>query len=265
MGTPQYCVYNQTSECFLSLGVTHGDSTLEHIKGLMAGRAPRYDEGKWVLHPKGVHFFRLFSTRDLVFLDDQHRVIGVIDSFPPFQFAPIGPDVASVLALPVRTIDSSQTQRGNQLVICVAEELEFRLRSMPDLDKYDLTEGLLAPEDFQGQKKWATHSSAPDRRTARRKRWPRLVAYDSAGGALEVHGVKDMSASGLYLMTEERWPLGTRVTMTLQRTDGLEDNPRKNTITVQLRVIRWGADGVGLSFTQSESEELPVMALSTAQ
>jgi PilZ domain len=265
MGNPQYCVYNQTSECFLSLGVTHGDSTLEHIKGLLAGRTPRYDEGKWVLHPKGIHFFRLFSSRDLVFLDDKHRVIGLIDSFPPLQFAPVGPEVASVLVLPVRTIDSSQTQRGNQLVICVAEELEFRLRSMPDLDRFDVTAALLAPDDLHAQKKWATHSSAPDRRTARRKRWPRLVAYDSAGEVLEVHGVKDMSASGLYLMTEDRWPLGARVTMTLQRTDGLEDNPRKNTIAAQMRVVRWGADGVGLAFMQSESDELPLMALTTAQ
>src|SRR6266567_471607 len=208
MGNPQYCVYNQTSECFLSLGVTPGDSTLEHFRALLAGRTHRYDEGKWLVHPKGIHFFRLFSSRDLVFLDDKHRVIGLIESFPPFQFAPVGPEVASVLALPVRTIDSSQTQPGNQLVICVAEELEFRMRSMPDLEKYELTEALLSADDLHGPKKWDAHGSAPDRRIARRKRWPRLVAYDSAGGALEVHGVKDMSANGLYLMTEERWPLG---------------------------------------------------------
>src|SRR3954462_13655525 len=110
MDTPQYCVYNQTSECFLSLGVTHGDSTLQHLKGLLAGRTPRYDEGKWLTHPKRMHFFRLFSSRDLVFLDDKHRVIGLLECFPPFQLANIGPEVASVLALPLRTIDYSQTQ-----------------------------------------------------------------------------------------------------------------------------------------------------------
>ena len=104
-----------------------------------------------------------------------------------------------------------------------------------------------------------------DRRVARRKRWPRLEAYDSTGGAHEVHGVKDMSANGLYLMTEERWPLGAQVTMTLQRTDAIDDNPRNNAITVQLRVIRWGADGVGLSFVQPEAEESPLLAFTTAR
>jgi len=255
MGCPQYCVYNQTSECFLSLGITNGDSTLARFKGVLAGRSPRYDEGKWVTHPMGVHFFHLFSSRDLVFLDEKHRVIAVIESFPPFRFAPLGPSVASVLALPVRTISSSQTQPGNQLVICAAEELEFRLRGMPDLE----------PLELQPPRKWTAHDSPVDRRVARRKRWPRLVAYDCSGGALEVHGVKDMSANGLYLMTEERWPLGAQVMMTLQRTDGLDDGSRSNTITVQLRVVRWGSDGVGLSFVQQELEESPVLAFTTAR
>lgn len=265
MERPQYCVYNQTSECFLSMGVTHGDSTLASFKGFWAGRTQRYDEGKWVVHPRGIHFFRLFSSRDLVFLDDKHRVIGMIESFPPLRFAHLGAAVTTVLALPVRTISSSQTQPGNQLVICAAEELEFRLRRMPDLEKYELIDVPLGTDDLQGPKKWLAPPPPPDHRTARRKRWPRLVAYDSTGGMLEVHGVKDMSASGLYLMTEERWPLGTQVTMTLQRTDGMDDNPRNNTITVQLRVVRWGRDGVGLMFMQSELDESPLVALTSAR
>ena len=265
MERPQYCVYNQTTECFLSLGVTHADSALARFKGLLAGRMQRYDEGKWVVQPKGMHFFHIFASRDLVFLDEKHRVVGALKSFPPTRFAPIGPEVASVLDLPLQTIDSSQTQPGNQLVICAADELEFRLRSMPDLQKYEFSDFPLAPDDLPAPKKWSARDAASDRRIARRKRWPRLVAYDSRGGALEVHGVKDMSANGLYLITEERWPLGSQVMMTLQRTDGMDDNPRNNTITVQLRVIRWGSDGVGLAFVQSEAEESPLLALTSAR
>jgi hypothetical protein len=261
----QFCVYNQTSECFLSLGVREGDGALGRLGGLLTARPRRYDEGQWVQRPRGNHFVRIFSSRDLVFLDDKHRVLGVLESFPPFRFAPVGPEVASVLDLPVQTIVSSQTQPGNQLVICAAEELEFRLRSMPDLQKHELTDFYIATEELQAARKWNPPPAAPDRRAGRRKRWPRLVAYDSLGGALEVHGVKDMSASGLYLMTRERWPLGAQVTMTLQRTDGLDDNPKNNTIMVQLRVARWGADGVGLAFVQSEAEESPLMALTSTR
>src|SRR5258708_1442716 len=69
MDKRQYCVYNQTSECFLSLGVTREDRGFARFKGLLRGRAPRYDEGFWLSRPKGVHLLRLFSSRDLVFLD----------------------------------------------------------------------------------------------------------------------------------------------------------------------------------------------------
>jgi len=263
MVRPRYCVYNQTSECFLSMGVTHGDSTLTRFKGLLAGRTQRYDEGTWLDQPKAMHFFRLFSSRDLVFLDEKHGVIGTLECFPPFRFAAIGPEVASVLALPIDTISSSQTQPGNQLVICVAEELEFRLRRMPDRTCDEWIEPPMIQEMLPPPRKWLAQCPTPDRRASRRKRWPRLVAYDSMGGTLEVHGVRDMSATGLYLVTEDRWPLGSLVTMTLQRTDGLDDNPLGNTITVQLRVVRWGKDGVGLTFVQSEVEESSAMALSS--
>src|SRR5690242_1640393 len=175
MERPQYCVYNQTSECFLSLGVTQGDSAFAHVAGLLAGRTRRYDEGKWVEHPRAIHLFRLFSSRDLVFLDDKHRVIGALECFPPFRVAPIGPAVASVLALPVHTIASSQTQPGNQLVICVAEELEFRLRRMPDLHSDEWAEPSFARETLPALRKWTALCPTPDRRMGRRKRWPRLV------------------------------------------------------------------------------------------
>jgi hypothetical protein len=208
--------------------------------------------------PKGRHLFRLFSSRDLIFLDDKQRVVEAIESFPPFRLVPISANVESVLALPVRTIDSSQTQAGNQLVICVAEEMEFRLRSMPDPEEHELVNFPLDMDSFDGA---SPQPAGPERRTATRNHWPSLVAYDQRGGALEVHGVKDLSANGLYLMTKDRWPLGTHVTMILQRTDALDDNVRSDAISVQLRVVRWGKDGVGLAFMQSDAEETPLMAL----
>jgi hypothetical protein len=160
MESCQYCIYNQTSECFLSLGVTPEDRGFARFKGLLRLRAPRYDEVHWVSRPKGVHLFRFFSSRDLLFLDAKHRVVRAIELFPPFRFVPVGENIASVLELPVHTIDSSQTQPGNQLVICLAEEMEFRLRSMPDLEKDDRVE--LSAENLPVRN---TPSARQDRRT----------------------------------------------------------------------------------------------------
>jgi len=91
-----YCVYNQTRECFLSLGVTPADTVLARLKGLI---------GK---------------------LDENYKVIHVIEHFPRFRIAPIRIKAASVLELPTHTIYSSQTQVGDQLIICGVEEIESR-------------------------------------------------------------------------------------------------------------------------------------------
>ena len=69
-----------------------------------------------------------------------------------------------------------------------------------------------------------------------------------------VHGIRDASATGLYLLTENRWPLGTLVMMTLQRTD-TSDGTFDGSIEVQLKVVRWGSDGVGLQFVLPETLE----------
>jgi hypothetical protein len=121
----RYCVYNQTSECFLSLGVTRKGRGFARAR-----KAPCYDEGQWLSRPTRVRLLRLFSSRDLVFLDARHNVLRVIESFPQFRIVPMGKNVASVLELPVHTIDSSQTQEGNKLVICELEEMVFRLRGV---------------------------------------------------------------------------------------------------------------------------------------
>jgi uncharacterized protein len=69
---------------------------------------------------------------DLIYLDENYRVIHVIEYFPRFRIAPLRTQAASVLELPTHTIYSSQTQPGDQLVICAPEEMENRLsRDLP--------------------------------------------------------------------------------------------------------------------------------------
>lgn len=259
MQKQQYCVYNQTSECFLSLGVTLGDNTVARLKALWGKGTLGFDEGSWITPAKGLGTLGIFSSRDLVYLDESHKVLDVVEGFPTFRLAPARSDAASLLALPERSIYSSQTQPGNQLVICVAEEMEFRLRTLPQ----PIFEERLAPLDTEpapALKTWLPGGLTKDRRGAFRKRWPRLVAYGDHGETLTVHGVRDISATGLYLMTEERWPLGAEVRMSLQRTDGL-DEKAANPITVQLRVSRWGNDGVGLEFVQQDAEQSALLAM----
>ena len=40
-----YCVYNQTRECFISLGVTPADTTFARLRGLIGRLELKFDAG----------------------------------------------------------------------------------------------------------------------------------------------------------------------------------------------------------------------------
>jgi hypothetical protein len=259
MENRQYCVYNQTSECFLSLGVTVAGKGKSWLKTIV-GKAPREaDEGRWITHPGWIGTLGTFSARDLIYLDDTNKVLATIEHLPPFGLAPRHRDASSILELPPRTIAASQTHAGHQLVISGAEEMVFRLRTMPAEERNQIFDDAEGDPDNAGGNTLPGKSSR-ERRIARRVRWPRLVAYDANGTEMPIHGIRDISVTGLYLLTGERWPVGAEVRMSLQRTDGLDDHSMIP-ITVDLRVARWGDDGIGLEFLQPNAEQIALTSL----
>jgi hypothetical protein len=92
----------------------------------------------------------------------------------------------------------------------------------------------------------------PDARKAARESMSGLSAFFFTGGAPVEHGVRDISPTGMYVLTEERWYPGTVVRMTL--TDRMETSVERS-ITLNASVVRWGNDGVGLRFVLQNSND----------
>jgi hypothetical protein len=86
-----------------------------------------------------------------------------------------------------------------------------------------------------------------EERRAVRLPMPGLVAYFFTGGSPRPHPIKDISVTGFYMCTDERWLPGTIVRVTLQMVDTSGEGGR-DTITVHSRVVRWGPDGGGFEF-----------------
>jgi Flp pilus assembly protein TadG len=103
-------------------------------------------------------------------------------------------------------------------------------------------------------KSWFEGLRSHDRRKGRRREAPPVVAYYWDGAAPVAHRIRDISSAGFYLLTEQRWYVGTLVTMTLQKTSGA-DAGSEHSIAVQARVVRFGADGVGLAFVLQPSQD----------
>jgi len=108
---------------------------------------------------------------------------------------------------------------------------------------------------------WLSDVFSTNRRRAPRTKSPELRAYFWTGGHAEPHHIRDISASGLFLLTQDHWYPGTMVRLVLQYRDGTEEEESvnfnvdpeirkipKNSITVQAIVVHQDDQGVGFGF-----------------
>jgi hypothetical protein len=87
----------------------------------------------------------------------------------------------------------------------------------------------------------------PELPRAERRTPSGLAAMYGTASAPKLGRIKNISSSGIYLQTEERWPVGEVISMTLQREE-LSERLSQLQIDVQARVATHGEDGVGLAF-----------------
>jgi hypothetical protein len=298
MELQRLCAYNQTRECFLGLEVASADLTYSALQDMLGKLTFKSGEGLWMAPFRGIPEKNMRVPLDLIYLDEDCRVIEVVESFPTFRVSPSSPQAASVLALPTHSIYSSQTQPGDQLVLCVAEEMQRRLErfSSPAAVSGEVQSavllrgkplwsggpGVVEMEDRSGDdqpqsdqvyemdlvdpgtkdaktpKSWLERWWSPDprkvpeQRKAPRDAVPGLAAYYWTGGSPKAHSIRDISSTGLYVVTEERWYPGTLILMTLQESESGTQTV-EHSISVHSRAVRWGNDGVGLQFIPQDA------------
>ena len=102
-------------------------------------------------------------------------------------------------------------------------------------------------------KRWLNPATpvSSDRRRAHRRYVPGMVAHYYTGGAPKPHEVADISMTGFYLLTEDRWMPDTMIQMTLQKP--CAKGERKQSITVLSKIVRRASDGVAAEFVMPES------------
>jgi hypothetical protein len=92
-------------------------------------------------------------------------------------------------------------------------------------------------------------------RRAERRTSPDLAAYHWNGSVPHQDPVRDISSTGAYLLTHERWEPGQLISLTLQRTGPFERSP-EHRISVQARAVRWDEHGVAVSFVLPAGADL---------
>ena len=92
---------------------------------------------------------------------------------------------------------------------------------------------------------WLLTPECPDQRSFPRVVLPWVAAYFFNGGPSEPASVRDISMSGMFVVTTERWYLGTIIRFTL--TDRRVEPPDRY-VTINAMAVRSGDDGVGVRF-----------------
>ena len=85
MESRKLCAYNQTRECFLGLEVDGADLSLAKLKDRIATLALKSGEGLWLTPFRGLPEWGIRVPLDLLYLDDDSRVIDVVESYPVFR------------------------------------------------------------------------------------------------------------------------------------------------------------------------------------
>jgi hypothetical protein len=91
------------------------------------------------------------------------------------------------------------------------------------------------------------HENWTDSRSSARLREPPLVAYCWTADTPDSLKIADISSGGVYLLTDARWPRGSTISMTLQRTDKGKQAPG-SWLVIDFMVIRWCQDGLAGAF-----------------
>ena len=125
------CVFNRNRESFLGLRVAPANTMITRLKGLLGKIRLKPHDGVWLVPSRGVHTVGLLFAIDVIYLDADKRVIHLVENLRPFRISPIRIRCASVLELKLRSICSSNTQVGDELLICSPEDIRSVLQVEP--------------------------------------------------------------------------------------------------------------------------------------
>jgi hypothetical protein len=123
-------VFNRSRSGFLSLKVAIFDSTTEPLKRLFEYLVREAETGLWLKPYRGIPTTPGAKFFDLVYLDEECKVMHDVDHYPNPQFTVLADEPASALLFPAHTVFASHIRPGDQLAIRDSDELEGMLESL---------------------------------------------------------------------------------------------------------------------------------------
>lgn len=123
--------FNVTRQTFLATNLRVANTHLQRLRGLV-GTSPstfQHGSGLWIVPCHGVHTIAMRYPIDVVYLDQEGRVVHVEDNVRPWRVTRMIVECATVMELPAHTVWNTGTKVGDGIEIRVkAEENGHRHR-----------------------------------------------------------------------------------------------------------------------------------------
>jgi uncharacterized protein len=115
-GTLKHRVQNTTRGTLIGNAIDSAETSAARRTGLLRHTGLEEGAGLWIVPCESVHTFFMKFPIDLVYLDRRHRVRSVVRGLVPWRLS-MCLTAHSILELPTGTIDRTNTQKGDQLVL----------------------------------------------------------------------------------------------------------------------------------------------------
>ena len=112
----QPVLYNQTRNILLAQRVVIADSLFTRLRGLMLRPSLPPGEALWLRPCNSIHTLFMRFPIDVVFLEENNRVIKIIHNLQPWQISPLVRGGSSVLELAAGTL-KNRASPGDQFYI----------------------------------------------------------------------------------------------------------------------------------------------------
>src|ERR1700740_2783320 len=120
----RYSVENKSRASPIISGVAVINATLEPLailKVLVEGLAANEKTGIWLTNMAGIPMVPRISPFDLVYLDEDHRVVSGVRLLPSAVFSSFQKPSRTPMVLPLNTLASTKTKEGDQLIFAEIE------------------------------------------------------------------------------------------------------------------------------------------------
>jgi hypothetical protein len=125
-----YCAYNPSRERFLCSFLETVDAMPENLREHLDKLTPGSHKAFWLVPFRGIAPSQANAPIDLIFLDQNHCVLAMAQSFPNSNPDSCNWPVSSAIALPPGSIAASGTLIGDQVVLCSPQKMKRRLSEL---------------------------------------------------------------------------------------------------------------------------------------